>query len=571
MLATWGCTTFPKPTLSLDFLGATSLDSGITFSRGSQATLFDSTGTLVYAKQNLLLQSQALTTSPWITTSLSAVGSKIAPDGTATAIAITATGANGRTRQPVTVVAGQTYTHSMFVRRVTGSGNVTLAILDSGGTALFSTVLSLTSEWQRFTVSGAPAVTSILAGIIIATSTDAIEVWGAQLNQNPMEGGVTSSLTTYYPTTTAAYYAPRFDYNPSTLQPRGLLIEEQRTNSLTYSDDFANVVWGKDNGSVSSNTTAAPDGTTTADTFTENSANDIHRLNFGGTGIAAGAVTCSVFVKAGTGTRYPTVGIASGNSAYASATFNLATGTTTQTLSAGYSGVSGSIQNVGNGWFRCVLTATTTATANFYVALSDSSTFVNGFRGAQVYTGDNTSTLIFWGAQTEAGAFATSYIPTTTTALTRNADVASMTGTKFSSWYNASEGTLFAIGSVQRGFREIVGVSEGVGNDRIVIQTGSSSGQRIIVTTLGVQQALQSGSYTLGQTGKFAAAYATNSAIISVNGGISTEGTSVTVPTVTTLNIGNTSNSTGQISGYIQRIAYYPTRLPNATLQALTA
>jgi len=189
-------------------------------------------------------------------------------------------------------------------------------------------------------------------------------------------------------------------------------------NLVTYSQQFDNAIWGKDQGTLTADTTAAPDGTTTADTFVENTATDIHRLNNGGTLTPAGVSTGSVFVKAGAGTRYPTIGFQSGNSAYASATFDLSTGTSTQTLSASYTSVSATITSAGGGWYRCSITCTTTAASAFYFALSSASTFVNGYRGAQSYTGDNTSSLIFWGAQVEQRSSVTSYTATTTAPIT---------------------------------------------------------------------------------------------------------------------------------------------------------
>jgi hypothetical protein len=125
MLATWGCTTFPKPTLSLDFLGATSLDSGITFSRGSQATLFDSTGTLVYAKHNLLLQSQEFNNVAWTKSNTTVTqDASVAPNGGITAdqlieAATTTThflNSSGST-MGISIVSGMTYSFTIFVKK----------------------------------------------------------------------------------------------------------------------------------------------------------------------------------------------------------------------------------------------------------------------------------------------------------------------------------------------------------------------------------------------------------------------------------------------------------------------
>ena len=195
---------------------------------------------------------------------------------------------------------------------------------------------------------------------------------------------------------------PRITFTrASTATYYGTQTAKAEENLLFPSEDFTAAPWGGSTVAVTANTTAAPNGTTTADTVKEDSSNDIHRLNYGANIAPVGVVTGSVFVKAGSGTRYPTIGFQSGTSAYASATFNLSTVASTQTLSAAYTGVSAAITDVGGGWYRCSITCTVTAASAFYVSLSDATTFLNGFRGAQTYVGDDTSTLIFWGAQVE--------------------------------------------------------------------------------------------------------------------------------------------------------------------------
>jgi hypothetical protein len=378
-----------------------------------------------------------------------------------------------------------------------------------------------------------------------------------------MEGGVTSSLTTYYPTTTAAYYAPRFDYDPSTLQPRGLLIEEQRTNSELYSEDFANAHWSKNQSTVSSNVISAPDGNLTGDKLITDSGLPNGQVFATVALTASTTFTFSCFAKAAewSWVNLETRGPENLN---VGAWFNLSAGTV-GTVSAG---VTASITPVGNGWYRCAVTRTTGtgATASrqrIYSTNADNT----------LSTGDGTSGIYIWGAQLEANAFATSYIPTTTTALTRNADVASMTGTNFSSWYNASEGTVFGeYQTVSAGTTQFLAAITSVSEtDRITLGQTTTTYVGAVVDTGSTQASITQGTTSLN-VAKISLAYAVNNFAFSANGAAPNTDTSGTVPSgVTEMKLGRRGTSTSPLNGWISRIAYYPTRLPNATLQALTA
>jgi hypothetical protein len=194
------------------------------------------------------------------------------------------------------------------------------------------------------------------------------------------------------------------------------------------------------------------------------------------------------------------------------------------------------------------------------------------------FTGAADITLRIGLPQLEQGAFATSVIPTTTTALTRNADVASMTGTNFSSWFNAATGSLyteFVINSTAptSGFPTASVFSDGTFNNRIVTAflNDAVNTLEMFVSNGGASQAsLISGAYTALTVAKMIGVYATNDFALCVNGGSVLTDTSGTVPTVSRFDVGY-QISGSFLNGYIRRISYYPVRLPNSTLQALTA
>ena len=361
---------------------------------------------------------------------------------------------------------------------------------------------------------------------------------------------------------------PRFDYDPVTLQPKGLLIEEQRTNLLTYSEQFDNAEWGKNAVTILANSITAPNGLNTADKIQETAVTNFFAVNQNPPGLFSTKYTWSCFAKAAERTFLSlnfSVSLVSG-------TFNLSTGANNI---AGTGFVSASATSAGNGWWRLSVVLTTPASGPnilyhvFGPSVNDSIAGYAGTAGSGIY---------IWGAQIEAGAFPTSYIPTTTAAATRAADVATITGTNFSSWYNQTEGTLFTEASVgyaipSSGFPVVASLNDGTSNNRI--ENG------FLTTTLGGFEAVAGGAFQAGMypgssasLRKLAGTYEINDFAVCVNGGSVSTDTSGTIPVVDRLRLGernSTTNSSNFLNGHIRRITYYPRRLTDAELQALTS
>jgi hypothetical protein len=214
---------------------------------------------------------------------------------------------------------------------------------------------------------------------------------------------------------------PRLDYLGSSCP--SLLLEPQRTNFALYSEQFDNAAWTKANATITANSILSPDGYQNADTITSVSypSTSVNR-SFSAT---ASSHTLSCFAKAGTISSFRLDFVTSGFALGSSAIFNLSTLSTTITNFGATTGSTASIVNYGNGWYRCSLTVLATA-ANYF---------------NQLYPAGN-GTIFAWGAQLELGAYATSYIPTLGTSVTRVADAASKTG--ISSLIGQTAGTLFA-------------------------------------------------------------------------------------------------------------------------------
>ena len=230
-----------------------------------------------------------------------------------------------------------------------------------------------------------------------------------------------------------AINVPRIDYLNSTCP--SILVEPQRTNLQTYSEDFSNAVWIKVNSSINTNVSVAPDGNTSGDKLIEDTNTGRHSAAIVIVPATSGDYTFSVFVKASGRTKFQ---IDEAFSVGGAVNFDLTAGTATTFAPA----KNGKIENYGNGWYRCSGTwpFTAGATTVLYLNLLNSAS-------NNTYTGDGTSGVILWGAQLEAGSNATSYIPTVASTVTRNADVISKTGissligTEFTLFLDAYETT----------------------------------------------------------------------------------------------------------------------------------
>jgi hypothetical protein len=372
---------------------------------------------------------------------------------------------------------------------------------------------------------------------------------------------------------TATTNEARFDHNPTTGESLGLLVEESRTNLLLQSNQF-DTTWTNSQSSETAAAGTAPDGTNTAwelrDTVDAVTTSHLIQQTIAFT--SGLTYTASMWAKAGTLPAVNSLGILFPSSAFGAlliSRFNLSTGI----VSSAAAGSTNTITAYPNGWYRCTMSLPATATTSAGIG------FRTGTNSATSYVGDGNGTILLWGAQLEAGAFPTSYIPTTTATATRSADVASITGANFSSFYNQVEGTLFAdsnqanVTPVSR----IVAVSDNASSNRIILSRASASGGNInfTVTDAGIAQVptiILGTSIAAGTSNKVAAVYKAADFAGIVNGLTPvTQGTGTVPGVLTQLTIGNGENlGSNPMTGTIKRITYWPQRLPNSTLQQIT-
>jgi hypothetical protein len=370
---------------------------------------------------------------------------------------------------------------------------------------------------------------------------------------------------------------PRFEhsYNSSTgsVNSLGLLVEESRSNLTTYSEQFNDASWGKARSSVSANSVTSPDGTTTADTLTEDtSASDIHGVFKSFSATSGTTYTLSVFFKSKERTNI-VLAFDSGAGFNHLAAFSSSTGTVGTTFG---SPSATSITAYPNDWYRCSMSAaaTSTALANAVILLSTDNTV-----GGRFYTGNGTSGIYLWGAQLEAGSFPTSYIPTVASTVTRSADSASITGTNFSSWYNPSEGSIFS--------SAIVNVPTTVSQQLNVFHLGFDNVDGYgIFREFGTKRGwghIRSGNTSLAnfdsgqiwnENARFKSciSFKTGDQAISYNGQTPIVATvsTTSISNINRLNLGSANVGTTFLNGTISQLLYYPRRLTNTQLQNLT-
>lgn len=363
---------------------------------------------------------------------------------------------------------------------------------------------------------------------------------------------------------TAAAGIPRIDYDPLTLQPRGLLYESQSVNLCLRSQELENATWVKTGASVVANTSIAPDGTTTVDKLVEDMTNGPH-YNAQVVNVTAGnTYTLSRYVREPSGNvskRFFALLLASsgwGSNLYA--VFDVGAGTVTQ-VSAG---ATASIVPAGNGFFRCSITAaaTLTASTSFQMRIQNAST------GVPSYTGDGTSGMEQWGGQFEVNNVASSYIPTTTAATSRATEQMTL---EVPSLINQAEGTLAMeledVGGTSSSYLDFQ-LTEAANTDRLILRRGMTGGGFFYVFRGGAQQGSPGiGSFGAG-VGRVAARYKAGDHAGSVNGAAPTKNNDPDIPLaiMTRAYVYPGANTVTRI----RRLMYFPTALSDAKLQSLS-
>jgi hypothetical protein len=553
----------------------------LTFTRASDATRVGPNGLIEKVRTNELTYSNDFSNAIWAKNDASVTSGQSGYDGTNNAWKLEGTttspyiyqGSYSVLRTYSIYAKAGTYDQVSIINGGYGQGvqfNLTNGtIVTNSNTSIYSpTITSVGSGWYRVSVivqSSAPTYGFLIAPQLLngggITAGQYIYIQNAQTEFYEV-------ATDYIATTTAAVSVgpvsgtPRLDYLGSDC-PR-LLLEPQRSNLLTFSEQMTNGVYGKGDGiAITDNATPSPDGYTNADKiYTNTTAGGDHYFNRSPfTSISSStAYTFSVFAKKAE-FKYISVEATIENNSYKSVTIDLSNGN----LSSNTFAQTPKVEDYGNGWYRISVFGTSgaaqTSADTYIIVLNDSL--------QRFYTGDGTSGIYTWGWQLEAGAYATSYIPTLGTSVTRVTDAAFKTG--ISSLIGQAEGTLYwegyvtpcgdwnSLSSVEVKSVRFINLRLDT-NNRIELGTANlSTDFNITSSTPAV-----AGTYY-----KIAGAYKSGQSVLYVNGvQIGTSATTFTTPTFSEFRF-NVWDVFDQQKSIAQALLF-KTRLTNAQLAELT-
>ena len=415
----------------------------VDYTGASNKTMVDASGVLKWAPHNLITESEDFSDSDWVKAQATvSSNAHVAPDGSTTADAvIPSTGSGSKFCYQSKTLKATSYTQAVWAKangynyiEVKAFGDAVSKVayfnLSSGSVVSNSNATGSISGgvdgWYlceiEFTGSAASHTIQINPsddGVDVTFTgdgTSGIYVWGAHLYRSDLGGMANNPLRgdSYVPTAGSAVYMPRYNshlYDSST-------AKWNAHNLVTYSEDFSNAAWTAGNASITANDTTAPDSATTADLLTENTATDLHQV-YRSYSFASGVTyTLASFVKSnGRDFAISLPATAFGTSVQYS--FDLSEQIATQETAG--TNDSASIEDVGNGWFLCSLTADATATSSNACAL-------RAWAGAASYTGDGSSGVYLWGAHlyrsdlngvlpNSGNSVSGYYVPTTGTAV----------------------------------------------------------------------------------------------------------------------------------------------------------
>ena len=595
-------------TLAYDFVNKPSLEAVVgptlSITRATTGYVMGSDGYLQQAlagearftgaqrRENVCLQSEDFSTT-WTQVNASATFNQtVAPDGNDTADKLIDSGATGtgnvQFRQTISVADKTTYTFSIFAKAdqlswmyctfiVAGSNPSGYFDLSTGAVGTTGNVSSSGIEaygngWYRcwFTFTTTTESGSIGCRIYTADAdaditcdldgTSSIFVWGAQLER-------ASSPSPYIPTTTAAVSKVSYASSiASSVSRDGLLVEEARTNLYFRSQEADSVAWTKTLLNVTANDAVAPDGSSTADKLEASATATSGRFMLQDSTLAnATEYIVSYYVKAAEVTWVQICG-STGFTSTDYQNFDISNGV----LGNGTGFTDAGIEALPNSWYRIWVSATTIAAgAGRCLLVALAADTASRLPSEALNAGDG---FHVWGAQIEAGTFRTSYIPTTTTSVTRNADVVSGSfspaGTAGTMYVRGQQNTV--LGAVGRAFVMGSG-APGVGNS-VQIASGSAGNQAY--TEVRDSDVLQNsgayGSFTPTTEFRAIVGHDTNDLQAYANGSAGTPDTSVTIPTRDSVYVGSNINGVSFFGGHIKEISFYPERLSNSELDGLS-
>jgi hypothetical protein len=561
----------------------------LAFTRSNDtATRVGPDGYIEKVRTNVVLQSNTFSTT-WVNLYTTETSGQAGYDGTNNAWLIIKSSASANIQQ--TVVATGLLTQSVYAKAGTlnwflmnNSGVLSTGVYfdlqngvlgSVGANAISPSIEAVGGGWYRCSLSfnGTSSAVRIYpadGNNDISGTSGNILIQAAQLEAGDI-------ATDYIPTTTAAVSVgpvanlPRLNYpinSDGSVGCPSLLLEPQRTNIVTYSEQFDNAAWIKTQASVTANNTTSPAGFVDADKLVGTAVLNVHVAAQNIVAPSAGVYSASAFFKKSE-YNFGLIRLITDSAVNRfSALINLTTGAIENTYTVGSpTSTSVKVDDYGNGWYRLsVMSAHTSGDVSISVAMSNTaSPSIAG--GLPTFLADGTSGIFVWGAQLELGAYPTSYIPTIGAAVTRGADSCSKTG--ISSLIGQTEGTLF----VEVDYSTLSGISmffsirpDGSNKVEVYRDGGTIYGE----LTAGSSFAL-TGSKAVG-THKIAFAYKSGSSALYIDGVLAAQSTTAFSFTSSLVDIAINARSGGAFNeaANYKQVLLFPTRLTNQELQDLT-
>jgi hypothetical protein len=525
----------------------------LTVVRATTATRVNGSGLIEETPYNLLTYSQDYTNASWSKSGITISANVItSPNGNVNASKLVENGTLVEYGAYKGITKGFIYSHSIYAKKaerdwikvnpIAGANksvwfnlaNGTIGTNNSGAPA---TIESVGNGWYRCIVNGANHLSGASFFSVMpctnnnvetytGTSGSGVYIWGAQL--------VTGTVAKEYFPTTDRLNVPRLDYTNSTCP--SILVEPQRTNLMLRSNGLTNVYYGVTGATIAQSSTDFLNGEK-AFLFSETNSNSQHGITNSSTisQTIGTTYTFSCYLKKGSGSSAPNIVRLRSFWGDNYANFNISTGqvlyTSTQLTSA-------SIVPISNGYYRCSITWVGVVSTSTYAGIY----FINNTndnQGNVSYTGNVNANVFVAGLQYEAGANATSYIPTTSATVTRNADVISKTG--ISSLIGQTEGTVYAKFSTKElgTTKTILGIKSSNGQNAIIIKTENNNnlGTQIIANNTNVYVNNANVSLVTNSFVKIAVTYNSTKVKVFVNGALILQSGTISLSFTTLLEI----------------------------------
>jgi len=506
-----------------------------TFTRGSNlaATRVDENGLIEKGRENLLLQSNQFDTT-WVNANSTNTSGQSGYDGSSDAWLLSKTGANGRITQTKSI--SSIFTFSVYVKKgttdwvllyKTGTGeggryfDLTNGVIGSSvATApIDSNIEDVGNGWYRCSIIGnsATAVVIYVAdsnGSVSGTSGN-IYIQDAQLEQGLV---ATDYIETGATTAQAGILEdlPRIDYSGGASCP-ALLLEPQRTNFEAHSE-YLDAAAVKDNVVITSNATTSLEGVDNASNLVDNATSGLHRFYSIPSTTAASGVTMthSIFAKANGHSWFQLSSGGQTNDQWAN--FDLTNGV----IGNSSASANADIQPMGNGWYRCVINSTTSASSALVATIPTLTNDTDASTRSPVYSGSGNGVFLY-GLQCEEGSYPTSYIPTYGSSVTRSVDGLSISDIQTNNLIGSNQGSFVFHYKTYNAYTGNAGeiYDFRIDSNNRMATYFSNGTLRLFSNIAGVTNFNQATTLDGDTEFKIGVAYDTNSTLVYINGALS--------------------------------------------------